>query len=204
MTEISYITQNGEKLYLKDAAGREMLTDKQIKLKPGAIIDVSNDGVISSKKNEYLKNLKLSVNLISSNENFSECTIIGNNISQEQGAGLAFYKKELTQEEQEQLENLSENEKNNIRYSTKLKKESLKNPEREGYYKLPNFNLENYQIHLVNFDVVEDCTQEGFEDVYLGDWADYTVVDSRIKVKTIAVICEATELLRVESEEHSY
>lgn len=33
MTEISYITQNGQQVNLKDAAGREMLAAKQNKLK---------------------------------------------------------------------------------------------------------------------------------------------------------------------------
>ena len=32
MTEVSYIVQNGQKVYFKDTAGRELLTQKQVKL----------------------------------------------------------------------------------------------------------------------------------------------------------------------------
>lgn len=37
MEEISYIEQNGEKYYLKDKAGRELLAGKQAKLKAGEV-----------------------------------------------------------------------------------------------------------------------------------------------------------------------
>lgn len=47
MTEISYITQNGEQINLKDATGREMLATKQNKLKAGNGISISDSGVIS-------------------------------------------------------------------------------------------------------------------------------------------------------------
>lgn len=50
MTEISYITQNGQKIYFKDAAGREILAEKQPKLKAGKGITISNDGTISLAK----------------------------------------------------------------------------------------------------------------------------------------------------------
>ena len=48
MTEIYYITQNGEKVYLKDATGRELLASKQTKLKPGNGISIAEDGTISA------------------------------------------------------------------------------------------------------------------------------------------------------------
>lgn len=48
MTEISFITQNGEQINLKDAKGREMLAEKQKKLKAGKGISISEDGVISA------------------------------------------------------------------------------------------------------------------------------------------------------------
>ena len=48
MTEISYITQNGEQINLKDATGREMLTTKQNKLKAGNGISIAADGTISA------------------------------------------------------------------------------------------------------------------------------------------------------------
>ena len=47
MTEISYITQNGEQINLKDAKGRELLEAKQSKLKAGNGISISDSGVIS-------------------------------------------------------------------------------------------------------------------------------------------------------------
>lgn len=47
MTEISYITQNGEQINLKDAKGRELLETKQLKLKAGNGISISDSGVIS-------------------------------------------------------------------------------------------------------------------------------------------------------------
>lgn len=47
MTEISYITQNGEQVNLKDAKGRELLAEKQVKLKAGRGISIANDGTIS-------------------------------------------------------------------------------------------------------------------------------------------------------------
>ena len=47
MTEISYITQNGEQINLKDAKGRELLETKQPKLKAGNGISISDSGVIS-------------------------------------------------------------------------------------------------------------------------------------------------------------
>lgn len=48
MTEISFITQNGEQINLKDAAGREMLATKQNKLKAGNGISIAPDGTISA------------------------------------------------------------------------------------------------------------------------------------------------------------
>ena len=48
MEEISYIEQNGEKYYLKDKAGRELLAGKQAKLKAGEGISISEDGTISA------------------------------------------------------------------------------------------------------------------------------------------------------------
>lgn len=48
MIEISYLTQNGEKIYLKDAAGRESLNQKQNKLKAGNGISIAADGTISA------------------------------------------------------------------------------------------------------------------------------------------------------------
>ena len=48
MTEISFITQNGEQINLKDAKGRELLAEKQKKLKAGKGISISEDGVISA------------------------------------------------------------------------------------------------------------------------------------------------------------
>ena len=48
MTEVSYIVQNGQKVYFKDTAGRELLTQKQIKLKAGRGISIAEDGTISA------------------------------------------------------------------------------------------------------------------------------------------------------------
>lgn len=48
MTEISYITQNGQQINLKDATGREMLATKQNKLKAGNGISIAADGTISA------------------------------------------------------------------------------------------------------------------------------------------------------------
>lgn len=48
MTEISYITQNGQQINLKDAAGRELLATKQNKLKAGNGISIAADGTISA------------------------------------------------------------------------------------------------------------------------------------------------------------
>lgn len=48
MTEISYITQNGEQINLKDAKGRELLETKQPKLKAGNGISIAADGTISA------------------------------------------------------------------------------------------------------------------------------------------------------------
>lgn len=48
MTEISYITQNGQQVYLKDATGRELLAQKQVKLKAGRGISIAADGTISA------------------------------------------------------------------------------------------------------------------------------------------------------------
>lgn len=48
MTEVSYIVQNGEKVYFKDTAGRELLTQKQVKLKAGRGISIAEDGTISA------------------------------------------------------------------------------------------------------------------------------------------------------------
>ena len=47
MTEISYIIQDGEQVNLKDAKGRELLAEKQVKLKAGRGISIANDGTIS-------------------------------------------------------------------------------------------------------------------------------------------------------------
>ena len=47
MTEITYITQGGEKVYLKDSNGRAMLAEKQKKLKAGTGIAITPDGIIS-------------------------------------------------------------------------------------------------------------------------------------------------------------
>lgn len=47
MAEISYIMQNGEQINLKDAKGRELLAEKQVKLKAGRGISIANDGTIS-------------------------------------------------------------------------------------------------------------------------------------------------------------
>ena len=44
MTEISYIIQDGEQINLKDAKGRELLAEKQVKLKAGRGISIANDG----------------------------------------------------------------------------------------------------------------------------------------------------------------
>jgi hypothetical protein len=48
MTEISYIEQNGEKINIKDAKGRELLETKQNKLIAGNGISISEDGTISA------------------------------------------------------------------------------------------------------------------------------------------------------------
>ena len=48
MTEVSYIVQNGQKVYFKDIAGRELLTQKQVKLKAGRGISIAEDGTISA------------------------------------------------------------------------------------------------------------------------------------------------------------
>ena len=48
MTEVSYIIQNGQKVYFKDIAGRELLTQKQVKLKAGRGISIAEDGTIST------------------------------------------------------------------------------------------------------------------------------------------------------------
>ena len=48
MTEVSYIVQNGQKVYFKDTAGRELLTQKQVKLKAGRGISIAEDGTIST------------------------------------------------------------------------------------------------------------------------------------------------------------
>ena len=48
MTEISFITQNGEQINLKDAKGRELLAEKQKKLIAGKGISISEDGIISA------------------------------------------------------------------------------------------------------------------------------------------------------------
>ena len=47
MAEISYIMQNGEQVNLKDAKGRGLLAEKQIKLKAGRGISIADDGTIS-------------------------------------------------------------------------------------------------------------------------------------------------------------
>ena len=48
MTEVSYIVQNGQKVYFKDTAGRELLVQKQVKLKAGRGISIAADGTISA------------------------------------------------------------------------------------------------------------------------------------------------------------
>ena len=48
MTEVSYIVQNGQKVYFKDTAGRELLAQKQLKLKAGRGISIAEDGTISA------------------------------------------------------------------------------------------------------------------------------------------------------------
>ena len=48
MAEVSYIVQNGQKVYFKDTAGRELLTQKQVKLKAGRGISIAEDGTIST------------------------------------------------------------------------------------------------------------------------------------------------------------
>ena len=48
MTEVSYIVQNGQKVYFKDTAGRELLTQKQVKLQAGRGISIAEDGTISA------------------------------------------------------------------------------------------------------------------------------------------------------------
>lgn len=48
MTEVSYIVQNGQKVYFKDTAGRELLTQKQVKLKAGRGISIAEDGTINA------------------------------------------------------------------------------------------------------------------------------------------------------------
>ena len=48
MTEVSYIVQNGQKVYFKDTAGRELITQKQVKLKAGRGISIAEDGTISA------------------------------------------------------------------------------------------------------------------------------------------------------------
>ena len=48
MTEVSYIVQNGQKVYFKYTAGRELLTQKQVKLKAGRGISIAEDGTISA------------------------------------------------------------------------------------------------------------------------------------------------------------
>lgn len=47
MAEISYIIQNGEQVNLKDAKGRELLAEKQVKLIAGRGISIADDGTIS-------------------------------------------------------------------------------------------------------------------------------------------------------------
>ena len=47
MAEISYIMQNGQQVNLKDAKGRDLLAEKQIKLKAGRGISIADDGTIS-------------------------------------------------------------------------------------------------------------------------------------------------------------
>ena len=57
MTEISFITQNGEQINLKDAKGRELLAEKQKKLIAGKGISISEDGVISTNGASLFKEL---------------------------------------------------------------------------------------------------------------------------------------------------
>ena len=59
MTEISYITQNGQQVNLKDAAGREMLATKQPKLKAGKGINIAADGTISSTSGREWKDYRI-------------------------------------------------------------------------------------------------------------------------------------------------
>lgn len=50
MTEISYITQNGQQVNLKDTKGRALLAEKQNKLKAGKGIEITADGTILVKE----------------------------------------------------------------------------------------------------------------------------------------------------------
>lgn len=50
MTEISYITQNGQQVNLKDAKGRALLAEKQNKLRAGKGIEITADGTILVKE----------------------------------------------------------------------------------------------------------------------------------------------------------
>ena len=50
MTEISYITQNGQQVNLKDTKGRALLAEKQNKFKAGKGIEITADGTILVKE----------------------------------------------------------------------------------------------------------------------------------------------------------
>jgi len=74
MTEITYITQGGEKVYLKDSNGRAMLAEKQKKLKAGKGIEIATDGTISVKeaKGSDFKDLAIeNIQITTDNEEYT-------------------------------------------------------------------------------------------------------------------------------------
>lgn len=73
MIEISYLTQDGEKIYLKDAKGRELLESKQPKLKAGNGISIAADGTISTSGlggGKFKKYVAENIHLISDDNYF--------------------------------------------------------------------------------------------------------------------------------------
>ena len=73
MIEISYLTQDGEKIYLKDAKGRESLNQKQNKLKAGNGISIAADGTISATGaggGNFKKYIAEGIHLTSNNEEY--------------------------------------------------------------------------------------------------------------------------------------
>lgn len=190
MTEISYITQNGEKFYLKDEVGRNQLANnnKQIKLKAGSLIDITNN--VISKKSDFLKNMKLSCFLKTSSENESHCELHlsphsdDNWYAQREGIGLKFQNKETKElstnliipsnEETVQYESSEEyyNEETDTYETRPVIEEKIK-------YTLSDFGLENYNICLITWKqrMVENNSTEWYEEV-------------------IGVICSADELIK--------